>query len=77
MARVSKVCHSVECAGTKQPVRVTMAPQGDRVDYEATCETCETVHPADTTLLVSDAQRWAQETKAANGGAIPLPLPQE
>lgn len=78
MARVSKVCNSPQCGGTKQPAQIIMDP-GDEptevVAYTVTCQTCDTVHPPDANFIVRDAKAWEAQVKAANGGRMPIPLP--
>lgn len=78
MARTSKICHSAQCGGTKQLVRIEFGPIGDGTQgrYVATCKACGTEHPPDTDLIVTDAKQWEADLKAANDGRIPLPLPQ-
>lgn len=84
MARISKVCHSAQCRGTKQPVgemRFVPAdpdmPSAGGHRMEAVCGTCGTTHPPDTNLEIADTKGWGAATKAANGGVIPIPLPRK
>lgn len=75
MARLSKICYSSVCRGTRQPVAVTMGPAGDNgnaVAYVATCKTCGAVHPPDSAEAVADAKAWEAATRAENNGAIPI-----
>ena len=59
-----------------QPVRLALHPEGLTARHEAQCLTCGEVHPPDTDVVVSDARAWEGATRAANGGVIPVPLPQ-
>jgi hypothetical protein len=51
-------------------------PEVTQVRYVLTCVTCGTEHPPDTNMMVADAKKWEDETRAANDGRIPSPLPQ-
>ena len=75
MARLSKICHSATCGGTKQRIALHLHPAGLLVRYVATCLTCGAEHPPDTTEIVTDAKGWEATTKGAHGGRIPTPLP--
>lgn len=77
MARLSKVCHSSRCGGTKQPAQLTLVPNRAAVTYAVTCLSCNQVHPSDSSEMVRDGKAWARAMKAAHGGIIPIPLPQE
>ncbi len=83
MARVSKVCHSASCAGTKQPVQVEFVPASETDpspgghSYRATCKTCGEEHPPDAAFDVQDAKDWKQKVRAANAGAFPTEPLQE
>ncbi|MDP3911566.1 MAG: hypothetical protein Q8Q14_14365 [Gemmatimonadales bacterium] len=79
MAKLSKICHSATCGGTKQPIELKLIPPTqlgeNQVAYTATCTRCGATHPPDSTEIVTDGRAWAAATRARHGGEIPVPLP--